>query len=126
MKISSNQKTEPTFTSDKARQRTTLSATCTALMAVVASVSGLSVAQQDFAIELGISQSTVLWIINAYTVALAAMLLPIGAVGDRWGRRPVLLAGLMLFVITSVTSALAPTAAVMIIARLVSPALPQP
>jgi EmrB/QacA subfamily drug resistance transporter len=112
--------TAPTFTSDKDRQRAILIATCTALMAVIASVSGLNVAQQEVAIDLGASQSTVLWIINAYTVTLAAMLLPVGAIGDRWGRRPVLLTGLVLFGIASVASALAPTTGSMIIARLVA------
>ena len=63
---------------------------CLALVAVVASVSGLNVAQQALAIDLGASQSQVLWIINGYTLALAALLLPIGAIGDRWGRKPVL------------------------------------
>lgn len=120
METFSDKTTGSTFTRDKERQRTILIAVCTALMAVVASVSGLNVAQQEMAVELGASQSTVLWIINAYTVALAAMLLPVGAVGDRWGRRPVLLAGLMLFGIASVASALAPTAGFMISARLVS------
>jgi hypothetical protein len=32
-----------------------------------------------------VSQSTVLWIINTYTISLAALLLPLGAIGDRWG-----------------------------------------
>lgn len=120
MKYPDNQKNQRMYTSDKKRQRLILIATCTALMAVIASVTGLNVAQQEMAVELGASQSTVLWIINAYTVVLASMLLPVGAVGDRWGRRPVLLAGLMLFGVTSVASALAPTAGFMIIARLVS------
>ena len=65
-----------------------------ALVAVVASVSGLNVAQQQLALDLGASQSQLLWIINGYTMALAALLLPIGAIGDRWGRKPILLAGL--------------------------------
>ena len=54
-----------------------------ALAGVIASVSGLNVAQQAIAADLGASQSEVLWIINGYTLALAALLLPIGAVGDR-------------------------------------------
>lgn len=103
---------------DRRRQRAVLLAICAALMAVIASVSGLNVAQREVAIAFGASQGTVIWIINAYTVALAAMLLPVGAVGDRWGRRPVLLAGLALFVLSSVGSALAPTAGAMIAARL--------
>ena len=66
---------------------------CTALVAVVASVSGLNVAQQQLAVDLGASQSQLLWVINGYTIALAALLLPIGAIGDRFGRKKVLVSG---------------------------------
>jgi MFS family permease len=62
-------------------------------MAVIASVSGLNVAQTHMAVEFGASQNTVLWIINIYTLALAALLLPLGAIGDRLGRKPMLIAG---------------------------------
>ena len=79
------------------RQRTILIATCTVPMAVVASASGLNVAQQDLALDLNASQSEVLWIINAYIVTLAAQLLPIGAIAYHWGRKPVLVAGLVVF-----------------------------
>ena len=80
---------------------------CTALVAVVASVSGLNVAQQSLAIDLGASQSTLLWIINGYTLALASLLMPLGAVGDRWGRKPLLVAGLALFAGANVLAAFA-------------------
>lgn len=102
---------------DPKTQRNILIAVLTALVAVIASVSGLNVAQQDLAIDLGASQNAVLWIINAYTIALAALLLPIGAVGDRWGRKPVLLSGLVIFGLASLGAALAPTVAIMIVAR---------
>ena len=84
-----------TYVTDRRRQRRILIAMCTALIAVVASVSGLNVAQQDLAIDLGASQSQLLWVINGYTMALAALLLPIGAIGDRWGRKPILVGGLV-------------------------------
>lgn len=112
--------TESAIATDPKTQRNILIAMCTALIAVIASVSGLNVAQQDLAIDLGASQSAVLWIINAYTVALAALLLPIGAVGDRWGRKPVLLSGLALFGFASLGAAIAPSVAVMLIARIVA------
>jgi EmrB/QacA subfamily drug resistance transporter len=105
---------------DKRRQRNILIAMCTALIAVIASVSGLNVAQQDLAIDLGASQNAILWIINAYTIALAALLMPIGAVGDRWGRKPVLLVGLALFGLASIGAAVATTTAFMIAARVVA------
>ncbi|WAX76623.1 MFS transporter [Streptomyces sp. KMM 9044] len=88
-----------------------------ALMAVIASVSGLNVAQTHMAVEWGASQTTVLWIINIYTLALAALLLPLGAIGDRLGRKPMLIAGLIVFTAASVVAGLAPSAGVMIGAR---------
>jgi EmrB/QacA subfamily drug resistance transporter len=90
---------------------------CIALVAVVASVSGLNVAQQHLATDLGASQSNLLWIINGYTIALAALLLPIGAVGDRWGRRPVLLTGLVLFLGASLGAALSSTVSMLLVMR---------
>ena len=102
---------------DATRKRNILIAMCLSLMAVIASVSILNVAQQDLAIDFNASQGTVLWIINVYTLALAALLMPIGAIGDRWGRKPVLLIGLSLFGVSSVLAAFATSSAVMLLAR---------
>ncbi|MFI2667681.1 MFS transporter [Micromonospora carbonacea] len=82
---------------DPRQRRAILIAVCTALMAVIASVSGLNVAQPQVAVALDASQSAVLWMINIYTLSLSALLLPLGALGDRVGRKPILLAGLAIF-----------------------------
>ncbi|MFF2302978.1 hypothetical protein ACFVVP_10810 [Streptomyces sp. NPDC058128] len=71
---------------DARRRRTVLIAVCVALMAVVASVSGLNVAQPDLAIAFGASQRTILWIINLYTLTLAALLVCILVRGPKDGR----------------------------------------
>ena len=105
---------------DPRRQRRILIAMCTALIAVVASVSGLNVAQQDLAIDLGASQGQLLWIINGYTMALAALLLPIGAIGDRWGRKPILLGGLVLFAGANVLAGSAGSVDVLLVARILA------
>ncbi|QKZ24056.1 MFS transporter [Streptomyces chartreusis] len=102
---------------DARQLRSILIAVSIALMAVIASVSGLNVAQTHMAVEFGASQNTVLWIINIYTLALAALLLPLGAVGDRLGRKPMLIAGLGVFGVASVVAGLAPSAEVMLAAR---------
>ncbi|MEZ7129514.1 MFS transporter [Nonomuraea sp. AD125B] len=105
-------------TAPDARQlRAILIAVSIALMAVIASVSGLNVAQTHLAVEFGASQTTVLWIINVYTLTLAALLLPLGAIGDRLGRKPMLVTGLIVFGAASAVAGLAPSAAVMIGAR---------
>lgn len=102
---------------DARRLRQILITVSIALMAVIASVSGLNVAQTHMAVEFGASQSMVLWIINIYTLALAALLLPLGAIGDRLGRRPMLIAGLAVFGVASAAAGLAPSAELMLAAR---------
>ena len=86
-------------------------------MAVIASVSGLNVAQPQLALAFDASQSDILWMINIYTITLAALLLPLGAAGDRWGRKPVLITGLVVFGVASAAAGLAPTTEVMLAAR---------
>jgi MFS family permease len=110
---------DPTI-QDPRQRRATLIAVCIALMAVIASVSGLNVAQPELAVEFDASQVTVLWIINIYTISLAALLLPLGAIGDRWGRKPVLLAGLAVFGVASAAAGLATSSEVMLAARFLS------
>ncbi|RJQ89666.1 MFS transporter [Amycolatopsis panacis] len=105
---------------DARQRRAILIAVCIALMAVIASVSGLNVAQPDLAVAFDASQRTVLWIINSYTLTLAALLLPLGAVGDRWGRKRVLAIGLTLFGLANVAAGLAPSAGVMLAARVLA------
>ena len=105
---------------DRRALRNILVAMITALVAVIGAMSGLNVAQQQMAIELGASQGAVLWIINAYTVALAALLLPVGAIGDRYGRKTVLVAGLAVFATATVAAVFVTTPAMMIAARVVA------
>lgn len=109
-----------TVVADAQRRRLILIATCAALMAVIASASGLNVAQQQMAEDLDASQTTVLWIINSYVVVLAALLLPLGAVADRWGRKPVLIAGLAVFGLASAASGFAESSAFLIATRVVA------
>ncbi len=105
---------------DPRKLRRILVAMITSLVAVIASMSGLNVAQQQIAADLGASQTTLLWIINGYTMVLAALLLPVGAIGDRWGRKTVLLTGLVTFAVAIVVAATAGSATVMLLARLVA------
>ena len=65
-----------TTVGDAARRRSILVTVCVALMAVIAAVTGLNVAQPHLALDLGASQSQVLWMINIYAISLASLLLP--------------------------------------------------
>lgn len=102
------------------RRRLILAAMCIALVAVVASVSGLNVAQQALAQDLGATQSQLLWVINGYTLVLAALLMPVGAIGDRWGRKPILLIGLAGFVAANLASAFADSPGTLIALRVLT------
>ncbi|MGH3210820.1 MAG: MFS transporter [Trebonia sp.] len=72
-----------------------------------------------FSVRLGASESQLQWITAAYTLAWAALLLPVGKLGDKLGRRKVLMAGLALFGITSVVASQATTAGELIALRAV-------
>ena len=79
------------------RRRAVLGVVALALMMVVSAVSGLNVALPDLARDTGASQSELQWIVDAYTLVFAGLLLLGGAVGDRYGRREVLAGGLAIF-----------------------------
>lgn len=79
------------------RRRAVLAVVAVALMMVVSAVSGLNVALPALARDTGASQTQLTWIVDAYTVVFAGLLLTAGALGDRYGRRGILLAGLVLF-----------------------------
>lgn len=86
-----------------------LAAMCLSLILVVASVSALNLALPELAVELNASMNQLTWIADAYTVALAALVLPIGALGDRIGRRRVLIAGNVVFGGASLAASFAET-----------------
>jgi EmrB/QacA subfamily drug resistance transporter len=67
------------------------------LMAVVSAVSGLNIALPSLARDIGASQSELTWIVDAYTVVFAGLLLFAGALGDRFGRKRLLAVGLLVF-----------------------------
>ena len=62
------------------------------------------------------------WVLNAYTIVFAALLIPAGKVADRVGHRKVFLAGSALFTGASIACGLAPTAEVLIVFRILQAA----
>jgi MFS transporter, DHA2 family, multidrug resistance protein len=80
-----------------ARRWFLLAIMCLSLVLVVMSVSGLNTALPTIQRELGASASELQWIVDSYAVVFAGLLLSAGAIGDRFGRRGALLAGLAVF-----------------------------
>jgi EmrB/QacA subfamily drug resistance transporter len=90
---------------------------CLALVLVVASVSSVNLALTEISLDLGTSSSQLTWIADGYTVALAALVLPFGALGDKLGRRTLLLLGTIVFGIAALLAARAGTAGELIACR---------
>jgi MFS transporter, DHA2 family, multidrug resistance protein len=77
----------------------------------------LNVALPTLLRELRATASQLQWIIDAYILAFAGLLLSLGALGDRFGRKLLLQAGLLLFVAASVAAAWAASPGLLIAAR---------
>ncbi|HEX2180233.1 MAG TPA: MFS transporter, partial [Actinomycetota bacterium] len=74
-----------------------LAAMCLPLVMVVMSVAGLNVALPSIQRQLGATAADLLWTVDAYALVFAGLLLSAGALGDRFGRKGALLAGLSVF-----------------------------
>ena len=77
--------------------RATLPVIMLALATVVSAVASLNVAIPSIARDTHATQTQLSWIIDAYALVFAALLLLGGAIGDRYGRRRTLIAGLVIF-----------------------------
>jgi MFS transporter, DHA2 family, methylenomycin A resistance protein len=85
----------------------------------VANANLIAVALPPLSADLGASGTQQQWIVDAYVLVFAALLVAGGVLGDRYGRRRALLAGLALFALGSLVCALAPSPAAVIAARVV-------
>lgn len=77
----------------------------------------LHVAAPTLSVALGASGSELLWIIDIYSLVMAGMVLPMGALGDRVGFKRLMVAGCSLFALASLAAAYAPDALMLIAAR---------
>ncbi|MGI4871101.1 MAG: MFS transporter [Janthinobacterium lividum] len=102
-----------------ATERWILVAAITASCMVFLDGSALNVALPALQHDLNASAADLLWVLNAYLLVLAALVLTGGALGDQLGRRRVCLAGVGLFAAASVACGLAPSIGWLVAARLV-------
>ena len=79
----------------------------------------VNVAIPSIRTDLGATASQLQWVIDVYTLVLASLLMLSGAMGDRFGRRRVFQAGLLIFAIGSLLCSLAPNIETLIAARFV-------
>ena len=94
-----------------------LGVTCLALVMVNLDLTVVNVALPKISAALHASTGDLQWIVDAYSLALAGVMLPAGLIGDRLGRRRVMLVGLALFLGASLWCALSASAGELIAAR---------
>ena len=87
-----------------------LAVLCFSLLVIVLDNSILNVAIPTIIRDLDASNSQLQWIVDSYTLVFAGLLLSAGALGDRFGRRPALQIGFVIFGFGSVISAIATSA----------------
>jgi EmrB/QacA subfamily drug resistance transporter len=96
-----------------------LVAVCLGAFMLLVDVTIVTVALPDMAGDLQASFTGLQWVLDAYALALAALVLGAGSLADQIGRRRVYVAGLVIFALASLGCGLAPGAEMLIVARAV-------
>ena len=90
---------------------------CSSMVMVFSNLGSMNIALPTMQTALGASGSDLQWITDAHILTFACLLLPLGALGDRRGRKGVLLAGIVIFGVASGLAAFSTTAGQVIIYR---------
>ncbi|WP_458116054.1 MFS transporter [Arthrobacter sp. D2-10] len=109
----------PTVESPHAGRREWLALAALMLPVLLVAVDNtvLSFAMPEISLAFNTSGTTLLWIIDSYPLVLAGLLVAMGSFGDRFGRRRLLMIGATGFAVFSVAAAFAPTAELLVAAR---------
>jgi EmrB/QacA subfamily drug resistance transporter len=99
------------------RFRWILAAVSMALFCVQIDYFAMNLALPRMAVDLNSTATNLQWVISVYMLALGAFMVPAGRIGDIFGRRRALLAGIALFGLSSILCALAPSATLVIAFR---------
>jgi EmrB/QacA subfamily drug resistance transporter len=94
-----------------------LAVLCFSLLVIVLDNSILNVALPAIVRELDATNTQLQWIVDSYTLVFAGLLLTAGSLGDRFGRRPALQVGFLIFGLGSLASALADSPETLILSR---------
>ena len=103
---------------DARRRWGILAICCTSLFVVGLDTTIVNVALPAIGEGFGVGTVGLEWIVNAYTLVLASLLISSGALADRFGRRRIFQIGLVVFGVASIVCALAPSVGVLIAARI--------
>src|ERR671938_1613603 len=92
---------------------------CVGMLMVVLDATVVNVALPSIQDDLGFSQSSLAWVVNAYLIAFGGLLLLAGRLGDLISRRGIFLAGLAVFTVASLACGAAQSQAMLVGARFV-------
>jgi EmrB/QacA subfamily drug resistance transporter len=118
MSITNGNIAQSPSTSDRSRW-IALVVLCAGMLMIVLDATIVNVALPDIQSDLGFSQSSLAWVVNAYLITFGGLLLLAGRLGDLLGRRDVFFAGLALFTLASLACGVAESQGVLIAARFV-------
>lgn len=93
---------------------------CLAVSLVVSAMAALNIALPEIAVDTSADTGQMTWIVDGYTLALAALLLPAGAIGDRFGRRGTLIVGLAIFGVASLLAVWITDPTMLIVSRCIA------
>jgi EmrB/QacA subfamily drug resistance transporter len=92
---------------------------CVGMLMIVLDVTVVNVALPSIQNDLGFSQSSLAWVVNAYLIAFGGLLLLAGRFGDILGRKNVFMAGIALFTVASLVCGASQSQEMLVIARFV-------
>lgn len=92
---------------------------CAGVLMIVLDVTVVNVALPSMQTDLGFSNSSLAWVVNAYLIAFGGFLLLSGRLGDLAGRRNVFLGGVVLFTIASMLCGLSQSQEMLIVSRFI-------
>ncbi|HEY1293941.1 MAG TPA: DHA2 family efflux MFS transporter permease subunit [Chloroflexota bacterium] len=90
---------------------------CAGMLMIVLDQTVVNVALPSIQRDLGFSQSSLAWVVNAYLIAFAGLLLLAGRLGDLVGRKRVMVTGLMVFTVASLLCGIAVNQEMLVVAR---------
>lgn len=99
------------------RKPLVLATVCLAVFAINLNTTIVNIALPSLAVELDASTRELLWVVDGYNLAFAALVLAMGSLSDKWGRRPALLVGLTGFGASSLAGALVDSAGALVATR---------
>src|ERR1700712_5578492 len=118
MSLTNGNIAQPSSTSDRSSW-IALVVLCAGMLMIVLDATIVNVALPKIQTDLGFSQSSLAWVVNAYLISFGGLLLLAGRLGDLLGRRDVFLSGLGLFTAASLACGLADSQSVLVVARFI-------